>query len=57
MWLYAQALPGEALEMNVGVVSYVDAASDHITKYGTNHIEAIVTENQAVAERFIALAD
>jgi glutamate-5-semialdehyde dehydrogenase len=32
-----------ALEMNVGVVSSVDAASDHIAKYGTNHTEAIVT--------------
>ena len=46
-----------ALEMNVGVVSSVDAASDHIAKYGTNHTEAIVTENQAVAERFVALSD
>jgi len=46
-----------ALEMNVGVVSSVDAASDHIAKYGTNHTEAIVTENQAAAERFIAISD
>ena len=46
-----------ALEMNVGIVSSVDAASDHIAKYGTNHTEAIVTENQAAAERFIALSD
>lgn len=43
--------------MNAGVVSSVDAASDHIAKYGTNHTEAIVTENQAAAERFIALTD
>lgn len=46
-----------ALEMNVGVVSSVEAAIDHIAKYGTNHTEAIVTENQAVAERFVALSD
>lgn len=46
-----------ALEMNVGIVSSVDAASDHIAKYGTNHTEAIVTENQAAAERFVALSD
>lgn len=46
-----------ALEMNVGVVSSIDAASDHIAKYGTNHTEAIVTENQAAAERFVALSD
>lgn len=45
------------LEMNVGVVSDVDAAMDHINKYGTQHTEAIVTENQATANRFIALSD
>jgi glutamate-5-semialdehyde dehydrogenase len=46
-----------ALEMNVGIVSSVDAAIDHIAKYGTNHTEAIVTESQASADRFIALSD
>jgi glutamate-5-semialdehyde dehydrogenase len=45
------------LEMNVAVVDSVDAAADHIAKYGTNHTEAIVTEDQASADRFIALAD
>lgn len=45
------------LEMNVGVVDSVDAAADHIAKYGTNHTEAIVTENKANANRFIALSD
>ena len=45
------------LEMNVGVVDSVDAAVDHIAKYGTNHTEAIVTENKANADRFIALSD
>ena len=45
------------LEMNVGVVDSVDAAIDHIAKYGTNHTEAIVTENKANADRFIALSD
>ena len=45
------------LEMNVAVVDSVDAAADHIAKYGTNHTEAIVTESQANADRFIALAD
>jgi glutamate-5-semialdehyde dehydrogenase len=45
------------LEMNVGVVDSVEAASDHIAKYGTQHTEAIVTENKANAERFIALSD
>ena len=45
------------LEMNVGVVDSVDAAADHIAKYGTNHTEAIVTEDRANADRFIALSD
>lgn len=45
------------LEMNVAVVDSVNAAADHIAKYGTNHTEAIVTENQESADRFIALAD
>jgi glutamate-5-semialdehyde dehydrogenase len=45
------------LEMNVGVVDSVDAAADHIAKYGTNHTEASVTENKANADRFIALSD
>ena len=45
------------LEMNVGVVDSVDAAADHIAQYGTNHTEAIITEDKAVAARFIALSD
>jgi len=45
------------LEMNVGVVDSVDAAADHIALYGTNHTEAIVTEDKSVAARFIALSD
>jgi glutamate-5-semialdehyde dehydrogenase len=45
------------LEMNVAVVSDLDSAADHILKYGTNHTEAIVTESNESAERFIALSD
>lgn len=45
------------LEMNVAIVDSVDAASDHIAQYGTQHTEAIVTENKEVAARFIALSD
>jgi glutamate-5-semialdehyde dehydrogenase len=45
------------LEMNVAIVDSVDAASDHIAKYGTKHTEAIITENKANASRFIALSD
>jgi glutamate-5-semialdehyde dehydrogenase len=45
------------LEINVAVVNSVDNASEHIAKYGTQHTEAIVTENREVAKRFIALSD
>lgn len=45
------------LEMNVAIVDSVDAASEHIAKYGTKHTEAIITENKANATRFIALSD
>lgn len=45
------------LEMNVGVVDDVDSAMEHINKYGTQHTEAIVTENEVTADRFIALSD
>jgi glutamate-5-semialdehyde dehydrogenase len=45
------------LEMNVAVVDSVDAAANHIARYGTNHTEAIVTEDKANAARFIALSD
>ena len=45
------------LEMNVAIVDSVDAASEHIAKYGTKHTEAIITENKANAQKFIALSD
>jgi glutamate-5-semialdehyde dehydrogenase len=45
------------LEINVAVVDSVDDASEHIAKYGTQHTEAIITENKEVAKRFIALSD
>ena len=46
-----------SLEMNVAIVDSVEAASNHIAKYGTQHTEAIVTENQGNIARFIALSD
>ena len=45
------------LEMNVAIADSVDDASAHIAKYGTQHTEAIVTENKGNAARFIALSD
>lgn len=45
------------LEINVAIVHSVDDASEHIAKYGTQHTEAIITENKEVAKRFIAMSD
>ena len=45
------------LEINVAIVESVDAASAHIAKYGTQHTEAIISENKDSVKRFIALAD
>ena len=39
------------------VVDGVDAAIAHIAKYGSAHTEAIVTANQATADRFLASVD
>lgn len=45
------------LEMNVAIVDSVDAASAHIAKFGTQHTEAIISEDKENVKRFIALAD
>lgn len=45
------------LEMNVAVVDSVEDAVAHISKYGTNHTEAIVTENNATADKFVKMSD
>jgi glutamate-5-semialdehyde dehydrogenase len=45
------------LEINVAIVDSVDSASAHIAKYGTQHTEAIISENDQNVKRFIALAD
>lgn len=46
-----------SLEINVAIVPNLLAASDHIAKYGTKHTEAIVTQSQENAAKFIALSD
>lgn len=40
------------LELAVRVVDDLDAALDHIARYGTQHTEAIVTQDGTAAERF-----
>jgi glutamate-5-semialdehyde dehydrogenase len=41
----------------VRVVEGVDAAIEHIGRYGSAHTESIVTANQVTAERFLARVD
>ena len=43
--------------ISVRVVDGVDAAIEHIARYGSAHTEAIVTDNTATAERFLRRVD
>jgi len=43
--------------LNVRVVDGVQAAIDHINHYGSAHSDAIVTKNEATAQRFLAEVD
>ncbi|MEM8607828.1 MAG: glutamate-5-semialdehyde dehydrogenase [Myxococcota bacterium] len=45
------------LVLNVGVVDGIDGAIEHVAKHGSNHTEAIVTENDAHAERWVREVD
>ena len=40
-----------------GVVDGIAAAVEHINRYGSHHTDAIVTEDEAAAERFLAEVD
>ncbi len=46
-----------ALKLAVGVVPSIDAAVDHIARYGSGHSEAIVTRDLAAADRFTREVD
>jgi glutamate-5-semialdehyde dehydrogenase len=39
------------------VVDGIDAAIDHIERYGSHHTDAIVTDDKAAAEKFLARVD
>jgi glutamate-5-semialdehyde dehydrogenase len=41
----------------VRVVDNIDAAIDHIERYGSHHTDAIITEDQAAAEKFLREVD
>lgn len=43
--------------LSIKVVDGLDAAIEHINHYGSHHTDAIVTEHQGQARRFIAEAD
>jgi len=43
--------------LTAGVVDGVDAAIAHIERYGSHHTDAIVTEDQAAAEKFLQEVD
>ncbi|MGE7694134.1 glutamate-5-semialdehyde dehydrogenase [Lysinibacillus sp. NPDC094177] len=45
------------LKISVKIVENVYEAIEHINKYGTNHSEAILTEDQLVAETFLNSVD
>ncbi len=45
------------LKMAIAVVPDVDGAIAHIRRYGTGHTEAIVTEDYAASQRFVAGVD
>ena len=46
-----------ALEMAIKTVSSLDEALEHITKYGSKHSEAIVSENADIINRFQKMVD
>jgi len=43
--------------LNIKIVDDIDAALTHIAKYGSNHTDAIVTDNTAASEKFLASVD
>ncbi|MDH3195266.1 MAG: glutamate-5-semialdehyde dehydrogenase [Hyphomicrobiales bacterium] len=51
--------PAEYLDaiIAVKVVDGLEAAMDHIARYGSHHTEAIITEDEAAANRFLAEVD
>ena len=46
-----------SLDIAAGVVDDIDGAISHIRRWSTGHTEAIVTENQSSARRFVAQVD
>ena len=47
----------QSLRMAVKTVDNLDSALDHIFKYSSKHSEAVITENEEVAQRFLNEVD
>jgi glutamate-5-semialdehyde dehydrogenase len=45
------------LILSIKIVNSTEEAIEHINKYGSGHSEAIITENQKEAEKFIKYVD
>lgn len=45
------------LVLNVGVVDGIDGAIEHVARHGSNHTEAIITENRDHANRWVREVD
>jgi glutamate-5-semialdehyde dehydrogenase len=46
-----------ANQLNIKVVDDIEEAVEHITKHGSGHSEAIVTENYTASEKFLDMVD
>ncbi len=46
-----------SLDLSAAVVPSLDAAVAHIRRYGSGHSEAIITNSQPAARRFVATVD
>ena len=44
-------------KISVAVVDSIDAAIDHINRYGSRHTDSIVTADRSAADRFVARVD
>lgn len=44
-------------KLSIKIVSGLDEAISHINKYGSGHTDAILTENESTAKKFMALVD
>lgn len=43
--------------LSIAVVDNIDAAIDHIARYGSQHTDCIITEDRSAAERFVTEVD